>query len=179
MVSDMVEVTIGRIVELKVHDALQYEFEDLLQEFVSEEEAGGEEQKVRTMYWAEGVAMWIVPYYNPTSAIMADESNGIIHYRSVTYAIREKFVKREVRGNVTINFLDQNEIPKYRDLARELKRRSNWIKDNQTFQKKLKKIEKEVGELSGYMFEFFRAGYELGLPTQQITDQLKEIKNKN
>ena len=35
----MVEINLGRTKELRVHDALEYDFEDLLQEFVSEEEA--------------------------------------------------------------------------------------------------------------------------------------------
>ena len=121
-----------------------------MQEFVSEEEAGGEVEKVRTLTWAEGVVMWIIEYYSPTSAIMTDESNGILHYRKVTYAIKEKFEKRLVRGNVTINLLDQDEIPLYRDLAKELKERSKWLKDDRKewvrIQKKRKKIVEEVGE---------------------------------
>ena len=117
----MVEVEIYKTTTLKIHDTLEYEFEDLLKEFVYDEEAGGEESKVRTLIWAQGVAMWITNIINPTSEIVNDEVNGTLHFQRVTYAIKEKFEKRLVRGNVTINLLDQNEIPLYRDLAKELK----------------------------------------------------------
>ena len=89
----MVKIYIYKTEELLVHDTLEYEFEDLLREFVYDEEAGGEESKVRTLIWAQGVAMWITYIINPTSAIMDDEVKGILHFQRVTYAIKEKFEK--------------------------------------------------------------------------------------
>ena len=191
----MVEVDIYKTNTLKVHDTLEYEFEDLLQEFVYDEEAGGEESKVRTLIWARGVAMWITYIINPTSAIMDDEVKGILHFQRVTYAIKEKFEKRIVRGNVTINLLDQNEQPLYRDLAKKLKWLTQWKKgiryvpesyDGNTtiagdpvFVKHLETIEKEIGIPSEKEYEFITAGYKLGLSVQQTADLLKERKAKS
>ena len=180
---NMVKIELYKTHELRVHDVLEYKFEDLMKEFVSEEEAGGEVEKVRTLTWAEGVVMWIIEYYSPTSAIMTDESNGILHYRKVTYAIKEKFEKRLVRGNVTINLLDQDEIPLYRDLAKELKERSKWLKDDRKewvrIQNKRKKIVEEVGEFSDdeVELEFVKAADAIDLSAQQIADHLKERRN--
>ena len=112
----MVKIEIYKTEVLRVHDTLEYEFEDLLKEFVYDEEAGGEEAKVRTLIWAQGIVMWITYVERPTSSIMDDEVNGILHFQRVTYSKKEKFEKRVVRGNVTINLLDQNEQPLYRDL---------------------------------------------------------------
>ena len=179
----MVKIELYKTQELRVHDVLEYEFEDLMQEFVYDEEAGGEESKVRTLIWAQGVVMWIENYHNPTSAIMTDESNGILHYRKVTYAIKEKFEKRLIRGNVTINLLDQDEIPLYRDLAKELKERSQWLKDDRKewirIQNKRKKIVEEVGEFSDdkVELEFVKAADAIDLSAQQIADHLKERRN--
>ena len=114
----MVKIELYKTQELRVHDVLEYKFEDLMQEFVSEEEAGAEGEKQRTLIWAQGVVMWIAYIERPTSQIVDDEVNGILHFQRVTYAIKEKFEKRLVRGNVTINLLDQDEIPLYRDLAK-------------------------------------------------------------
>ena len=191
----MVEVEIYKTHMLKVHDTLEYEFEDLLKEFVYDEEAGGEESKVRTLIWAQGVAMWITYIINPTSAIMDDEVTGTLHFQRVTYAIKEKFEKRIVRGNVTINILDQNEIPLYRDLAKRLKWYSQWkkgirhvpesyggnttIAGDPVFVKHLETIEKEIGIPSEKEYEFITAGYKLGLSVQQTTDLLKERKAKS
>ena len=191
----MVEVEIYSTTRLRVHDTLEYEFEDLLKEFVYDEEAGGEESKVRTLIWAQGVAMWITNIINPTSEIVNDEVNGTLHFQRVTYAIKEKFEKRIVRGNVTINLLDQNEQPLYRDLAKKLKWYSQWkkgvrhvpesyggnttIAGDPVFIKHLKTIEKEIGIPSEKEYEFITAGYKLGLSVQQTADLLKERKARS
>ena len=191
----MVEVEIYSTTRLRVHDTLEYEFEALLKEFVYDEEAGGEESKVRTLIWAQGVAMWITNIVNPTSEIVTDEVNGILHFQRVTYAIKEKFEKRIVRGNVTINLLDQNEQPLYRDLAKKLKWLTHWKKgiryvpesyDGNTnmvgdpvFVKDLQAIEKEDGIPSSEEFGFIAHGYTLGLSVQQTADLLKERKDKS
>ena len=151
-----------------------------MQEFVSEEEAGAGEEKQRTLVWAQGVVMWIAYIERPTSQIVDDEVNGILHFQRVTYAIKEKFEKRLVRGNVTINLLDQDEIPLYRDLAKELKERSQWLKDDRKewirIQNKRKKIVEEVGEFSDdeVELEFVKAADAIDLSAQQIADHLKE-----
>ena len=191
----MVKIELYKTEVLRVHDVLEYNFEDLMQEFVSEEEAGAEGEKQRTLIWAQGVVMWIAYIQRPTSQIVDDEVNGILHFQRVTYAIKEKFEKRLVRGNVTINLLDQDEIPLYRDLAKKLKWYSQWKKgvrhvpesyDGNTsmagdpvFVKGLETIEKEIGIPSGEEFEFITAGYKLGLSLQQTTDILKERKAKS
>ena len=141
------------------------------------------------------VAMWITYITNPTSQIIDDEVNGVLHFQRVTYAIKEKFEKRIVRGNVTINLLDQNEQPLYRDLAKKLKWHRGWkkgirhvpesysgettIAGDPVFVKNLETIEKEIGVPSGEEYEFITAGYKLGLSVQQTADLLKERKAKS
>ena len=180
---NMVKIELYKTQELRVHDVLEYEFEDLMQEFVSEEEAGAGEEKQRTLVWAQGVVMWIAYIERPTSQIVDDEVNGILHFQRVTYAIKEKFEKRLIRGNVTINLLDQDEIPLYRDLAKELKERSQWLKDDRKewirIQNKRKKIVEEVGEFSNdeVELEFVQAADAIDLSAQQIADHLKERRN--
>ena len=179
----MVRIELYKTQLLRVHDTLEYEFEELMQEFVADEEAGAEGQKQRTLIWAQGVVMWIAYIERPTSQIVDDEVNGILHFQRVTYAIKEKFEKRLVRGNVTINLLDQDEIPLYRDLAKELKERSQWLKDDRKewvrIQNKRKKIVEEVGEFSddNVELEFVKAADAIDLSTQQIVDHLKERRN--
>ena len=179
----MVKIELYKTQELRVHDVLEYKFEDLMQEFVSEEEAGAGEEKQRTLIWAQGVVMWIAYIERPTSQIVDDEVNGILHFQRVTYAIKEKFEKRLVRGNVTINLLDQDEIPLYRDLAKELKERSQWLKNDRKewirIQNKRKKIVEEVGEFSDdeVELEFVSAADAIDLSAQQIADHLKERRN--
>lgn len=186
----MVKIEIYKTELLKVHDTLEYEFEDLMDEFVADEEAGAEGEKQRTMIWAQGVVMWITYIGRPTSQIVEDEVNGTLHFQRVTYALKEKFEKRIVRGNVTINMLDQNEIPLYRDLANELKWYSIWKKGlrhvpasypgntyeagDPAFVQSLEAIEKEIGIPDDEEYEFIKAGYNLKLPVQITADLLKK-----
>ena len=179
----MVKIELYKTEELRVHDTLEYEFEELMQEFVADEEAGAEGEKQRTLIWAQGVVMWVAYIERPPSQIVDDEVNGILHFQRVTYAIKEKFEKRLVRGNVTINLLDQDEIPLYRDLAKELKERSQWLKDDRKqrvrIQNKRKKIVEEVGEFRDdkVELEFVKAADAIDLSAQQIADHLKERRN--
>ena len=179
----MVKIELYKTEVLRVHDVLEYNFEDLMQEFVADEEAGAEGEKQRTLIWAHGVVMWIAYIERPTSQIVDDEVNGILHFQRVTYAIKEKFEKRLVRGNVTINLLDQDEIPLYRDLAKELKERSQWLKDDRKqrvrIQNKRKKIVEEVGEFRDdkVELEFVKAADAIDLSAQQIADHLKKRRN--
>ena len=191
----MVKIELYKTQELRVHDVLEYKFEDVMQEFVSEEEARTGEEKQRTLIWAQGVAMWITYVERPSNTIVDDEVNGTLHFQRVTYAIKEKFEKRLVRGNVTINLLDQDEIPLYRDLAKKLKWLTQWKKgiryvpesyDGNTtmvadpvFVKGLQAIEKEDGIPSSEEFGFIAHGYKLGLSVQQTADLLKERKAKS
>ena len=179
----MVKIELYKTEVLRVHDVLEYNFEDLMQEFVADEEAGAEGEKQRTLIWAHGVVMWIAYIERPTSQIVDDEVNGILHFQRVTYAIKEEFEKRLVRGNVTVNILDQDEIPLYHDLAKELKERSQWLKDDRKqrvrIQNKRKKIVEEVGEFSDdkVELEFVSAADAIDLSAQQIADHLKERRN--
>ena len=109
---------------LVIHDVLEYDFEDLMQEFVADEEAGEELEKVRQLRWADGVAMWIEEI--PAQAVLDDFLRGIVHYERVTYALMEEFQKRVIRGNVTINLIDDSEEPVHHDLAQKLKKHSKY-----------------------------------------------------
>ena len=189
----MVRIELFKTSVLRVHDTLEYEFEELMQEFVAEEEAGAEGEKQRTLIWAQGIVMWITYFGRYTNQIAEDEVNGILHYQNVTYAIKEKFEKRLVRGNVTVNLLNQNEIPLYRDLAKELKSFSQWKKGmkhvpesysgdagdpaNPAFIQNLETIKKEIGITNNEEYEFITAGYNLGLPVRLTADLLKERRN--
>ena len=185
----MVKIEIYRTQKAIVHDTLEYEFEELMQEFVADEEAQTG-PKIRVLIWAQGIVMWITTFARPTGQIIDDEVNGILHYQNVTYAIKEKFEKRLVRGNVTINLLNQNEIPRYRDLAKELKSFSQWKKGmkhvpesysgdagdpaNPAFIQNLETIKKEIGIKNDEEYEFIAAGHNLGLPIQLTADLLKQ-----
>ncbi len=91
---------------------------------------------------------------------------------------------------MTINVLDQNEIPLYRDLANELKWYSIWKKGmrnvpasypgntyeagDPAFVQNLQAIEKAIGKPNDEEYDFIKAGYNLELPTTITADLLKK-----
>ena len=186
MVLDRVNVEIRTTKELVVHDVIEYDFGDLLQEFIDEEEgkvaAGG---SVWVLTWADGVAMLVSMFGQPTQEVLEDQTHGKLHFSRVMFAMKEKFEKniqdksaRVESGRFPrmINMIDQSEIPLYRDLAKSLKNYSQWRKDGAIFEDNLKKIEEEVGVFNEKEYDFFKAGSRLGLTARQLADQLKEFK---
>ena len=126
----MVEITFEQMKKVVVHGFQEYTFDDLMQEFVSSEQAGGNVSDV--LVWADGVVIqgsWY-PIDRPPASKDYFEG-GIMHMQSVTFAVKEKFEKQVIKGNMTVNFLDESEIEVYRDLAKKLKEQSKYKTSSQ------------------------------------------------
>ena len=127
----MVEITFEPVKKIVVHGVQEYTFEDLIQEFISAAEIGG--STINTLAWADGVALQ--PSYHPVDSaplITADYlEKGIMHVNLVTFAIKEKFEKQIIKGNVTVNFLDESEKAEMSDLAKKLKEQSKYKTSSQ------------------------------------------------
>ena len=181
----MPEIILKTPEKIIVHDVLEYTFEDLLLEFVAEEEAGRLSSEgvgmgpitLRKLVWANGVVIWDSPYTNVYSEFPGDEARGIRHIASVVFALKPKFEKRVIRGQVTVNFLDQTEIPTYSDMANELKWWSNWMKKYRAEEEFVKSIERKLRrKLIADEKEFVTTGQKIGLSSRQIHLQLKEAR---
>ena len=126
----MVEITFEPVKKIVVHGVQEYTFEDLIQEFISAAEIGG--STINTLAWADGVALQ--PSYHPVDSaplITADYlEKGIQHIHNVTFAIKEKFEKQIIKGNVTINLLDDSEKSELSALAKKLKEQSKYKTSN-------------------------------------------------
>ena len=122
----MVEVSFKPTTKLIVHDVLEYTFDDLIQEYIDEAEVGG--PTIKTLTWANGVVFNHFLFNSSSALLDRDALNGIVHYSSVTFALKEKFEKQIIRRNTTLNFIDDSEIQIYHDLAIALKERSRYKK---------------------------------------------------
>ena len=125
----MVEITFEPIKKIVVHGVQEYTFEDLMQEFISKEQAIGEVGAV--LVWADGVVMEVSWYPIDRPAVSKDFFEGIHHIHQVTFAIKEKFERQVIKGNVTVNFLDESEKEVYMDLAKKLKEQSKYKTSSQ------------------------------------------------
>ena len=118
----MVEITFEPMKKWVIHGVQEYTFEDLIQEFVDDAMVGG--PTIHRLEWADGVAMQNLYCPIDSMSFSKDFLEGTQHIASVTFALKEKFEKQVIKGNVTVNFLDESEFPHLCDLAKKLKERS-------------------------------------------------------
>ena len=125
----MVEITFEQMKKVVVHGFQEYTFDDLVQEYTSKAEVGGE--TIHTLAWADGVVMSVSWHAVDSPPFYKDYSEGTQHIHHVIFAVKEKFEKQVIKGNMTVNFLDESEIEVYRDLAKKLKERSRYKTSSQ------------------------------------------------
>ena len=119
----MVEITFEPVKKIIIHGVQEYTFDELIQEFSATAEIGG--PTIHSWAWADGVAL--NPSYHPVDSGRFNKDyleGGTLHIHQVTFALKEKFEKQVIKGNVTVNFLDESEKAEMSDLAKKLKEQS-------------------------------------------------------
>ena len=117
------EIAIEPWKKLIIHEVIEYEFDDLLNQTLASSQAVG--SGIRTLNWANGVAFQ-AHVFPDTDVIIQEKLKGIIHYASVTFALKEIFEKQVIKGSATINFLDASVNDIFKDMADKLKEYSKY-----------------------------------------------------
>jgi len=119
------EISIEQWKKLIIHEIIEYKFDDWVKQIAfSSRTSGG---AIPTMQWAEGVAFSPVSFPT-TDVVMEEQLKGILHWSSVSFAIKEKFENQIVRENATINLVDVSVNEIFKKLAAELKKQSKYSK---------------------------------------------------
>jgi len=102
------EIIIEPWKKLIIHEVIEYKFDDWLNQVIANSQTGS---GIIQMNWANGIAFnaYVFPDTDP---VVEDKLKGVLHYSSVTFAIKEKFERQIIKGSATINFADAsvNEI---------------------------------------------------------------------
>ena len=106
-----------------VHEIVEYSFEDLLQHITYQNSAVG--GGVSMLNWANGVVFHIV-FFPDTDAMIKEKLNGILHWSSVIFAVKEKFEKRVVRDSGSIHLTDVSINETFHALGDFLKKQSKF-----------------------------------------------------
>ena len=117
------EIAIELWKKLVIHEVVEYEFDDLLNQTLASSQAVG--SGIRTLNWANGVAFQ-AHVFPDTDIIIQEKLKGIIHYASVTFALKDTFEKQVIKGSATINFLDASVNDIFKDMADKLKEYSKY-----------------------------------------------------
>ncbi len=117
------EITIEPWKELIIHEVLELKFDDWVTQIIaSARSAGG---GIPTIFWARGMAFHFATFPD-TETIVQEKLKGLIHYSSVTFAIKEKFEKQVMKEGGTVNFTDVSHNEIFSKLVEKLRTSSKF-----------------------------------------------------
>ena len=117
------EISVEPWKKLVIHEVIEYRFDDWIRQIeFSARSSGG---AIPTMEWADGV-VFSSANFPTTDATIQEQLKGILHWSSVSFAIKDGFEKQIVRENVTINLVDVSVNVIFKELASALKQRSKY-----------------------------------------------------
>ena len=121
------EISIEPWKKLVIHEVIEYKFDDWVKQIAfSTRSSGG---AIPTMQWASGI-VFSPANFPTTNVTMEEQLKGVLHWSSVSFAIKEKFEHQIVRENATINLVDVSVNEIFRALAENLKKQSKFTNNN-------------------------------------------------
>ena len=117
------DITIEPWKKLIIHEIIEYQFDDWVKQiaFSTRSSGGG----IPTMQWTNGI-VFASSSLPTTNATVEEQLKGVLHWSSVSFAIKEKFEKQIVKENATINLVDVSENEIFNKLSVELKAQSKY-----------------------------------------------------
>ena len=117
------DITIEPWKKLIIHEIIEYQFDDWVKQiaFSTRSSGGG----IPTMKWTNGI-VFASSSLPTTNATVEEQLKGVLHWSSVSFAIKEKFEKQIVKENATINLVDVSVNEIFNKLSVELKAQSKY-----------------------------------------------------
>ena len=117
------DITIEPWKKLIIHEIIEYQFDDWVKQiaFSTRSSGGG----IPTMQWTNGI-VFASSSLPTTNATVEEQLKGVLHWSSVSFAIKEKFEKQIVKENATINLVDVSVNEIFNKLSIELKTQSKY-----------------------------------------------------
>ena len=118
------DITIEPWKKLIIHEIIEYQFDDWVKQiaFSTRSSGGG----IPTMQWTNGI-VFASSSLPTTNATVEEQLKGVLHWSSVSFAIKEKFEKQIVKENATINLVDVSVNEIFNKLSVELKLQSKYV----------------------------------------------------
>jgi hypothetical protein len=121
-----VEILIEPWKKLVIHEVIEYKFDDWVKQIAfSTRSSGG---AIPTMQWTNGI-VFSPANFPTTNATVEEQLKGILHWSSVSFALKEKFEKQIVIENATINLVDVSVNEIFKELSIILKKQSKFRDD--------------------------------------------------
>ena len=112
------EISIVPWKKLIIHEIIEYDFSDWVKQiaFSTRSSGGG----IPTMQWTNGI-VFSPSNFPTTNATIEEQLKGILHWSSVSFAMKEKFEHQIVSENATINLVNVSVNEIFKELAQTLK----------------------------------------------------------
>ena len=119
----LMDITIEPWKKLIIHEIIEYQFDDWVKQiaFSTRSSGGG----IPTMQWTNGI-VFASSSLPTTNATVEEQLKGVLHWSSVSFAIKEKFEKQIVKENATINLVDVSVNEIFNKLSVKLKAQSKY-----------------------------------------------------
>lgn len=118
-----IEIAVERYQKIVIHEIIEYKLGDLIDlTLLGQQTAGG--TTIPLLQWAGGVVFQITPFNPDSEAVIEEQLNGVIHYASVMFAVKEKFENELRTPGGTVRLLDASAAETLRELGKYLRAHS-------------------------------------------------------
>lgn len=117
------EITIEPWQKLVIHEVFELKYDDMILQTTSNARSAA--GAIPTILWANGI-IFVFASFPDTDTVVQEKLKGIIHYASVTFAIKDKFEKQIIKEGGTVNFADVSHNEIFSKLAEKLKTESKF-----------------------------------------------------
>ena len=115
-----VDIVIEPYKRIVIHEVIEYRLNDMIELIISGARAAGG-TTIPMMNWCNSIVFQFLPFSPDSEEVIAEQLKGIIHYSSVSFAVKETF-EREVRiREGTVQLIDQSANSNFVKLAQVLK----------------------------------------------------------
>jgi hypothetical protein len=119
------EITIEPYKKIVIHEVVEYHFNDYIELVLTGTRVAGG-TTIPVIQWCNGIIFQAAPLNPDSEKVIEQQLEGVIHYSSVSFAVREKY-EPEVRTSLgTVRMVDASANPSFVALADVLKRRSKF-----------------------------------------------------
>lgn len=119
------EITIEPYKKIVIHEVIEYQFSDYVELVLTGTRAAGG-TTIPLVHWCNGIVFQVVPFNPNGDAVIEQQLEGIVHYSSVSFALKEKF-EPEVRSPLgTLRLINASANPNFVALADLLRRHSKY-----------------------------------------------------
>lgn len=119
------EIVIEPYKKIVIHEAIEYRFDDYVDLVLTGARAAGG-TTIPLIQWCNGIVFQVVPFNPNSEKVIEQQLEGIIHYSTVSFALKEKYDSEVRLALGTLRMVNASANSNFIALADMLKQRSKF-----------------------------------------------------